>query len=38
LKRNLKNARMVIMDRAGHLPYEEYPAEFNPILLEFLRQ
>jgi pimeloyl-ACP methyl ester carboxylesterase len=24
------------MDRAGHLPYEEYPEEFNRILLEFL--
>ena len=38
LKCHLKNVKMVIMDRAGHLPYEEYPEEFNPILLEFLRQ
>jgi 2-hydroxy-6-oxonona-2,4-dienedioate hydrolase len=37
LKRHLKNAKLVVMDRAGHLPYEEYPEEFNRILLEFLR-
>lgn len=36
LKRHLKNAKLVVMDRAGHLPYEEYPEEFNRILLEFL--
>jgi pimeloyl-ACP methyl ester carboxylesterase len=38
LKRHLKNAKLVVMERAGHLPYEEYPEEFNPILLEFLRE
>jgi pimeloyl-ACP methyl ester carboxylesterase len=38
LKRHLKNAKLVLMDRAGHLPYEEYPAEFNRILLDFLRE
>ncbi|MDT8068151.1 MAG: alpha/beta hydrolase [Terriglobia bacterium] len=37
LKRHLKNAKLVVMDRAGHLPYEEYPEEFNRILLDFLR-
>ncbi len=37
LKRNLKNAKLVVMDRAGHLPYEEYPEEFNRILLDFLK-
>jgi pimeloyl-ACP methyl ester carboxylesterase len=35
LQRHLKNARLEIMDRAGHLPYEEYPEEFNHILLRF---
>ncbi len=37
LKRHLKNAKLVVMDQAGHLPYEEYPEEFNRILLNFLR-
>jgi pimeloyl-ACP methyl ester carboxylesterase len=38
LKRHLKNAQLEVMDRAGHLPYEEYPEEFNHILLRFLHQ
>ncbi|HEX6879865.1 MAG TPA: alpha/beta hydrolase [Terriglobales bacterium] len=38
LKRHLKNVKMVVMEQAGHLPYEEYPEEFNRILLEFLRR
>ncbi len=38
LKRHLKNSEMAIMEQAGHLPYEEYPEEFNRILLEFLRR
>jgi pimeloyl-ACP methyl ester carboxylesterase len=38
LKHHLKNAELVVMDRSGHLPYEEYPGEFNRILLEFLRR
>jgi pimeloyl-ACP methyl ester carboxylesterase len=37
LKRHLKNAKLIVMDQAGHLPYEEYPEEFNRILLDFLR-
>lgn len=36
LQKHLKNAQLEIMDRAGHLPYEEYPEEFNHILLRFL--
>jgi len=38
LKRHLKNAQIELMDRSGHLPYEEYPEEFNHILLRFLHQ
>ncbi|HEU5402786.1 MAG TPA: alpha/beta hydrolase [Terriglobales bacterium] len=38
LNRHLKNAKLVVMDRAGHLPYEEYPEEFNRILLQYLRE
>ena len=37
LKRHLKNAKLVVIDPAGHLPYEEYPEEFNRILLNFLQ-
>ncbi len=38
LQQHLKNAQLEVMDRAGHLPYEEYPEEFNHILLRFLHQ
>jgi len=38
LKRHLKNAELEVMDRSGHLPYEEYPEEFNHILLRFLQR
>ena len=38
LKRHLKNAEIEVMDRSGHLPYEEYPEEFNHILLRFLQR
>ncbi len=38
LKRHLKNAELVVIDSSGHLPYEEYPEEFNRILLDFLRR
>jgi pimeloyl-ACP methyl ester carboxylesterase len=37
LKLHLRNAKLLVMDRAGHLPYEEYPEEFNSILLDFLK-
>jgi pimeloyl-ACP methyl ester carboxylesterase len=36
LRRNFANARLIVMESAGHLPYEELPEEFNRILLEFL--
>ena len=38
LSRHLKNVSIVIMDGAGHLPYEEYPEEFCRIVTEFLNQ
>jgi len=36
LRRNFPNSRLVVIDSAGHLPYEELPEEFNRIMLEFL--
>ncbi len=38
LKRHLRDAELMVMEQSGHLPYEEYPEEFNRILLEFLRR
>ena len=31
-----KNSSVVLMDRMGHMPYEEAPEEFNRIVLGFL--
>ncbi|HVP53494.1 MAG TPA: alpha/beta fold hydrolase [Candidatus Eisenbacteria bacterium] len=31
-----KNSAVVMMARVGHMPYEEVPAEFNRIVLDFL--
>jgi len=31
-----KNSVVLIMDRIGHMPYEEVPEEFNRIVLDFL--
>jgi pimeloyl-ACP methyl ester carboxylesterase len=36
LRRALKNAELVVIQGAGHLPYEEAPAEFNRALAGFL--
>ncbi len=36
LQAAFSNAKLVMIEGAGHLPYEEAPEEFNRILLEFL--
>ncbi len=36
LRRNFRDARLAAFAGAGHLPYEEAPAEFNRALVEFL--
>ena len=36
LRQNFRNARLVALEGAGHLPYEEEPEEFNKVLIEFL--
>jgi pimeloyl-ACP methyl ester carboxylesterase len=36
LKAAFTNAKLIMMDGLGHLPYEEAPEEFNRVLLEFL--
>ena len=36
LRRHFRNARLVLLEGAGHLPYEEVPEEFNRVMLEFL--
>jgi len=36
LRRNFRNARLVIFPGVGHLPYEESPMEFNRELIQFL--
>ena len=33
---NLRNARLVVMDGIGHMPYEEAPEQFNRLTLNFL--
>ena len=38
LKQHFRNARAVVFEDAGHLPYEEVPEEFNRAVLEFLSQ
>ena len=37
LRRNFSKSRFVVIDSAGHLPYEELPEEFNRVLIEFLQ-
>lgn len=36
LQRQFRNARLTVMEGAGHLPYEEMPEEFNRLVLAFL--
>jgi len=31
-----KGSQLVIFEKAGHTPHEEYPEKFNPLALEFL--
>jgi pimeloyl-ACP methyl ester carboxylesterase len=33
---HFRNCRLVMMDRVGHMPYEETPEEFNRAVSEFL--
>lgn len=36
LQRNFRDARLVVFEGVGHLPYEEAPEEFNRALINFL--
>jgi len=36
LQRQFRNSKLIVMEGAGHLPYEETPEEFNRAVLEFL--
>jgi pimeloyl-ACP methyl ester carboxylesterase len=36
LQRNFHNARLVMLDGVGHLPYEEAPDDFNRAVIDFL--
>jgi pimeloyl-ACP methyl ester carboxylesterase len=36
MHRRWKNSAMLVMHSIGHMPYEEAPAEFNRIVLDFL--
>ncbi len=38
LHRRWNNSAVLMMDRIGHMPYEEVPEEFNRIVLDFLLQ
>lgn len=38
LRSRLKNSQLVIMEGAGHLPYEECPDEFAALVSKFLKQ
>jgi len=37
LQRVFKQCELVVIEKAGHLPYEETPEEFNRVLVDFLR-
>src|SRR5207244_3838189 len=37
LMSRFNHAELVVIEGAGHLPYEEAPQEFNELLLRFLR-
>ncbi len=36
LRQVFKQCELVVIEQAGHLPYEETPDEFNRVLVEFL--
>jgi pimeloyl-ACP methyl ester carboxylesterase len=36
LRQKLHDCELAVLEGAGHLPYEECPAEFNAVLLRFL--
>jgi pimeloyl-ACP methyl ester carboxylesterase len=36
LAANLKNAKLIVMNGIGHMPYEEAPEPFNRLVLDFL--
>jgi pimeloyl-ACP methyl ester carboxylesterase len=36
LAANLKNAKLIVMNGIGHMPYEEAPEPFNQLVLDFL--
>jgi pimeloyl-ACP methyl ester carboxylesterase len=36
LQEQLPGAQLVVLDGVGHLPYEEVPAEFNRVVIDFL--
>jgi pimeloyl-ACP methyl ester carboxylesterase len=36
LRRNFRNARLLVFEGVGHLPYEEAPEDFNRVLVAFL--
>ena len=38
LRRNFRDAKLVVFQGVGHLPYEEAAEEFNRALIEFLAQ
>lgn len=37
LQRQFRNSRLIVVEGAGHLPYEEMPEEFNRAVLECLQ-
>jgi 4,5:9,10-diseco-3-hydroxy-5,9,17-trioxoandrosta-1(10),2-diene-4-oate hydrolase len=38
LKANFENARLVVFEGVGHLPYEESPQDFNRTVIDYLLQ
>jgi pimeloyl-ACP methyl ester carboxylesterase len=38
LSQHFENVRVAVIEGAGHLPYEECPVKFAPILLDFLAE
>jgi pimeloyl-ACP methyl ester carboxylesterase len=38
LRQQFMDARLVMFDGVGHLPYEEVPEEFNQAVISFLRR